>query len=103
MLRRLSPAIALALLALPAAAQPGPPGGAGRLFISPAGEPFRGGGGLEAWFARADADHDGTLILAEFRAGHLGAEGGVRHAFGNGCHSCSLALMAFSLVEPIRE
>lgn len=67
--RRLPLMIALSLTALPAAAQPGPPPEAmGRLFISPAGEPFRGGGGLEAWFARADADHDGALTLAEFRA-----------------------------------
>lgn len=67
--RRLPLMIALSLAALPAAAQPGPPPEEmGRLFISPAGEPFRGGGGLEAWFARADADHDGALTLAEFRA-----------------------------------
>ena len=43
-----------------------------RLFVSPSGEPFRSaeGGGcpFEAWFAQADADHDGALDLAEFRA-----------------------------------
>jgi hypothetical protein len=39
-----------------------------RLFISPSGEPFRGGDGLAAWFARADADHDGAVTLAEFEA-----------------------------------
>ncbi|MDB5445335.1 MAG: hypothetical protein JWQ97_652, partial [Phenylobacterium sp.] len=39
-----------------------------RLFISPSGEPFRGGDGLDAWFAGADADHDGAVIPAEFRA-----------------------------------
>lgn len=43
-----------------------------RLFVSPAGEPFRGGEGAEgpmaAWFAGADADHDGTLTFAEFQA-----------------------------------
>ncbi|MDO8379975.1 hypothetical protein [Phenylobacterium sp.] len=67
--RRLPLLIALALSPLPAAAQPGPPPeGMERLFISPAGEPFRSGGGLEAWFARADTDHDGALTLAEFRA-----------------------------------
>ena len=55
-----------ALTATPAAAQPGPPP-EGRLFISPSGEPFRGGEGRDAWFARADADHDGALSLAEFR------------------------------------
>ena len=60
-----------------AAAQPGrgpPPDGdapGAALFISPAGEPFRGGDGLAAWFAGADADHDGGLSPAEFRADAL--------------------------------
>lgn len=45
----------------------GPPPGGG-LFISPDGEPFRAGDGRADWFARADADHDGALTLAEFRA-----------------------------------
>jgi hypothetical protein len=40
----------------------------GRLFISPAGEPFRGPDGVKRWFEAADADHDGVLSLAEFRA-----------------------------------
>lgn len=40
----------------------------GGLFISPAGEPFRNGDGEAAWFAGADANHDGALTLAEFRA-----------------------------------
>lgn len=40
----------------------------GRLYISPAGEPFRGPEGLRRWFEGADADHDGALTLAEFRA-----------------------------------
>lgn len=69
--RRFAPALVAALLfAGSAAAQPGPPGEGpgGRLFLSPAGEPFRGGDGLAAWFARADADKDGALALAEFRA-----------------------------------
>ena len=52
-----------ALIATPALAQPGP----GGLFISPSGEPFRGGEGRLAWFARSDVDHDGALTLAEFR------------------------------------
>jgi hypothetical protein len=39
-----------------------------RLFISPSGEPFRGEDGLGAWIAQADADHDGAISLAEFRA-----------------------------------
>jgi hypothetical protein len=41
-------------------------------FLSPAGEPFRVAAGgispLTAWFAGADADHDGVLTFAEFRA-----------------------------------
>lgn len=42
------------------------------LFIAPDGKPFRGPPGqpypVAAWFAQADADHDGKLTLAEFRA-----------------------------------
>ena len=37
-----------------------------KLFISPSGEPFRGENGLAAWFAQADADHDGAVTEAEF-------------------------------------
>jgi len=41
-----------------------------QLFIAPSGEPFRAGLGapypVAAWFARADADHDGRLTLREF-------------------------------------
>jgi hypothetical protein len=51
------------------------PGGAGdgprrgpMLFISPSGEPFRGPDGLKRWFDGADADHDGAISPAEFRA-----------------------------------
>jgi hypothetical protein len=74
--RALLAAVALLALAGPAAAQfrhrpEGPPpeaeGPRERLFISPAGEPFREGDGLAAWFAGADADHDGALTPAEFR------------------------------------
>lgn len=85
MLRRLPIAIAASLLlAGVASAQPGPPPGPrpsgpppgdherggppGRLFLSPSGEPFRTENGLSDWFAAADADHDGALTLAEFRA-----------------------------------
>jgi hypothetical protein len=39
-----------------------------QLFISPAGEPFRGANGLAAWFAGADTDRDGSLRYAEFEA-----------------------------------
>lgn len=59
----------LASAAPAAAAQPGEDGPPmGRLFVSPSGEPFRGGDGLAAWFAGADADKDGALTLAELRA-----------------------------------
>jgi hypothetical protein len=39
-----------------------------RLFISPSGEPFRGENGLDRWIAQADANHDGSIDLAEFRS-----------------------------------
>src|ERR1700704_6651306 len=42
-----------------------------RMFISPAGEPFRGENGLAAWFAGADTDRNGTLTYAEFEADAL--------------------------------
>lgn len=45
------------------------------LFISPAGEPFRAEPGapypIAAWFAGADADHDGALTRDEFFADAL--------------------------------
>lgn len=62
-------AAALVLSAAIADAQRPP--GAGRLFVSPAGEVFRsseGGPPLQTWFAQADADHDGALTYAELRA-----------------------------------
>lgn len=69
-------AFAAALSAAGAATAQDPPAGPppdggfgpGRLFISPAGEPFRGSDGLRRWFEAADTDHDGALTLAEFRA-----------------------------------
>ena len=43
-----------------------------RLFLSPSGEPFRPAPGapepFDAWFAAADANHDGVIDRAEFRA-----------------------------------
>ena len=46
-----------------------------QLFISPAGEPFRAEPGapypVAAWFAGADADHDGALTRDEFTADSL--------------------------------
>lgn len=50
-------------------------GGGPQLFISPAGEPFRAAGGapypVAAWFAGADANHDGALARDEFVADSL--------------------------------
>lgn len=50
----------------------GPPGGRARLFVSPAGEPFRRGPGLpppaQQWRERADRNHDGVLDRAELVA-----------------------------------
>jgi hypothetical protein len=56
--------------ATPAAPAPPP-----RIFISPSGEPFRQGPAvpdpLKAWFDQADANHDGAIDKAEFRADAL--------------------------------
>jgi len=50
----------------------GPPRPRAQLFISPAGQPFRAPAGqpypVAAWFAQADANHDGRLTRDEFRA-----------------------------------
>jgi hypothetical protein len=78
-MRRFFPLILIlagAALATPAAGQPRGPGGPGRgLFVSPAGEPFRRSEStaqpMRAWFAQADADHDGALGWAEFEADFL--------------------------------
>jgi hypothetical protein len=52
--------------------RPQGPDDAATFFLSPAGEPFRitagGPSPLATWFAGADADHDGVLTFAEFRA-----------------------------------
>lgn len=55
-------AAALLAFATTASAQPS------RLFVSPAGEPFRGEDGLRDWFTHADANGDGMLGWAEFEA-----------------------------------
>jgi hypothetical protein len=79
---RLWTAVALTLLlAACADDRPGPRRGspAGpprvRLFISPAGEPFRprsdGVEPMRAWFDQADANHDGAVTQAEFEADHM--------------------------------
>jgi hypothetical protein len=43
-----------------------------QLFIAPSGEPFRAIAGapypVAAWFAQADANHDGRIDLGEFNA-----------------------------------
>jgi hypothetical protein len=66
-------AAASAALAQPPAAPPGSPmHGRGSVFLSPMGEPFRapepGADVAGAWFAGADADHDGALTVAEMQA-----------------------------------
>ena len=52
--------------------EPGPAASRAQLFISPSGQPFRAPAGqpypVAAWFAAADADRDGRLTRAEFRA-----------------------------------
>ncbi len=47
-----------------------------QLFIAPSGEPFRAIAGapypVAAWFAQADANHDGRIDLGEFNADFMG-------------------------------
>src|SRR5476649_1683874 len=61
-----------ALLCACATPQADVPRGTINVFISPSGEPFRGGPHdpypVDVWFARADANHDGALSEAEFVA-----------------------------------
>lgn len=67
-------ALLMTLQAAPASPTPAPVVSrrAGRLFISPMGEPFRpsdrSGDGLADWFHQADTDHDGRLTLEEMQA-----------------------------------
>lgn len=66
--------MALAVLMTMAAAAAAQAAGQGptNLFISPCGEPFTGPASapypIVAWFAKADANHDGRLDAPEFRA-----------------------------------
>ena len=57
----------------PGGPQGGPPQDRSEIFISPFGEPFVSQPGepypAAAWFAGADADHDGRLTAEEFSAG----------------------------------
>lgn len=71
--RRLLVIAPLVLVTGAAIAEPPPPDSPpqsfGRLFISPMGEPFRGGDAPEKnWFAGADRDHDGRISRTEFTA-----------------------------------
>ncbi len=47
-----------------------------QLFISPCGEPYRGGPGdpypVSLWFKQADLNKDGAIDKTEFRADHMG-------------------------------
>jgi hypothetical protein len=47
-----------------------------QLFISPCGEPYRAKAGepypVALWFKQTDANHDGVIDKAEFRADHAG-------------------------------
>jgi hypothetical protein len=68
-----APAVAtliLGLLILPIAGAAQTP--AGRVFVSPSGEPFHPSAAapdaFEAWFSRVDTNHDGRIDRAEFRA-----------------------------------
>jgi hypothetical protein len=70
--------LGLAIVSLAGCATSGPPEEKrdphkdATLFISPAGKPFRADPGqpypVRVWFAEADANHDGKLTKAEFRA-----------------------------------
>ena len=65
------PVHALILSLAAAATQPVPtPHHFSHQFVSPMGEPFRAGAGgdaLMAWFAQADANHDGSLSSEEMQ------------------------------------
>jgi hypothetical protein len=72
--RLIGPAVAwtLATTAVAAPAPPEAPSPPPALFLSPSGEPFRPTAAapspFDAWFDQADANHDGVIDRAEFRA-----------------------------------
>jgi hypothetical protein len=70
--RPLSTVAGALALALCIAAQVSARSDVANIFFSPSGEPFRGGDkddyAVALWFAKADANHDGVLSRAEFRA-----------------------------------
>ena len=70
--RPLLTAVAAAALVLCAAAPAMARKDVANIFFSPSGEPFRGADdgdyAVALWFAKADADHNGTLTREEFRA-----------------------------------
>jgi hypothetical protein len=65
-------AIAVGAASAAAAQTPAPKPAYTQMFVSPMGEPFRGTDAQPypsaAWFAQADANHDGMISRAEFRA-----------------------------------
>jgi hypothetical protein len=73
-MRVLTAGVLALVLAGPALAAPAPQGPPPppRVFLSPSGEPFRLSpqtpDPLKAWFDQADANHDGVIDKAEFRA-----------------------------------
>ena len=75
MISKLAIAAAACGLLAACASPPGeeaPVRGRVNVFISPMGEPFRGGANdpypLDRWFTRVDANHDGALEWEEFKA-----------------------------------
>ena len=68
----LASCILLAALPVPAFAKPSENAMKRMLFVAPNGRPFRGEPGKPypsaTWFAGADADHDGKLTKAEYKA-----------------------------------
>lgn len=75
MIRKLAIVAGACALLAACASPPGdeaPVRGRINVFISPMGEPFRGGESdaypLDSWFARVDANHDGALEWDEFKA-----------------------------------